>query len=237
MPSQSEKWAARASHVLDAFVGLKARYAILDPLLFDKDVVQRWGRGHRAEGFHYLANALLHSCILDVSNIALDGDRRTPSIRNLVGALEDQTLVATLRQEYAVWNLVASSDAELDVLPLLQAAERREESERRKQFDQLLDQLRSRWADFTRSPRLTAFLTMRDKLIAHRELAFVDGKYKALDASAMGLKFGDLKSVIGELQAFVDLVTLLFRNASFDFEMLETQVRRYGEHFWAPSAG
>lgn len=188
----------------------------------------------RAEGFRYLTNALLYSCILDASNIALDGDRRTASIRNLVEALNDPTLVDTLREEYAVWNLVAASDVEPDLLPLLQASEEREESERRAQFDQRLEHLHERWAEFGESSRLKSFVTMRDKVIAHRELRFVDGEYRAFNTAALGIKFGDLKAVIESLQELIDLITLLFRNASFDFEMLEQQVSRYSAHFWAP---
>lgn len=234
MPTQIAKWSAHASHILDAFVGLKARYAILDPLIFDKDVVSRWGSRERAEGFRYLRNALLYSCILDASNIALDGDRRTPSITKLVEALQDAALVDTLREEYAIWNLVASADVEPELLPLLQAAAKREEGERRAQFDQNLVALRARWAMFSTSSILKAFVKMRDKAIAHRELQFVDGAYRALDTGSLGLKFGDLKAVIVELQQLIELITPLFRNASFDFAMLDRHVGRYSTFFWAP---
>ena len=200
MPTQMEKWSAHASHVLDAFVGLKTRYAILDPLIFDKEVVARWGSRERAEGFLHLRNALLYSCILDASNIALDGDRRTPSVRKLVDALEDPALVDTLREEYAVWNLVASAEVEPELLPLLQAAEKREEGERRTQFDEHLAALRARWAEFSTSAVLNAFVTMRDKAIAHKEIQFVDGVYRALNTASLGMKFGDLRAVITELQ-------------------------------------
>lgn len=234
MPTQIEKWIAHASHVLDAFVGLKARYAILDPLLFDQEVISRWGGRKRAEGFHYMRNALLYSCILDASNIALDGDRRTPSVRKLVEALDDSALVDTLREEYARWGLVASTSVEPDLLPLLEAAEEREENERRVQFDQHLAELQAHWAVFCQSSVLAAFVTMRDKAIAHREIQFVDGEYRALNTATLGIKFGDLKAVVVELEQLIDLVTILFRNASFDFRMLERQVGRYSEQFWAP---
>lgn len=38
MPTQIQKIEAHASHLLDAFITLRERYALLDPMLFDPDV-------------------------------------------------------------------------------------------------------------------------------------------------------------------------------------------------------
>lgn len=138
MPRRKPKLKAHAEHLLDLFLGLRGRFAMLEPMLFDRSVIDQWGSGKRAHGFRILANTLLHTCILDIAKIALDKDKRTPSVAQLVAALEDPAMVAELREEFAIWNLAPISGEDPDVIALLQAAERREEDQRRTQFDELV---------------------------------------------------------------------------------------------------
>ena len=103
MPTQIEKLEAYASHLLDAFILLRERYAILDPMLFDKDVIARHGAKDRARGFNILLNFLFLSCAQDIAKLSMDDDERTPSIRNLVRAVVDVKLRGEFRVRYANW--------------------------------------------------------------------------------------------------------------------------------------
>lgn len=208
---------------------------MLEPMLFDRSVIDQWGSGKRAHGFRILANTLLHTCILDIAKIALDKDKRTPSVAQLVAALEDPAMVAELREEFAIWNLAPISGEDPDVIALLQAAERREEDQRRTQFDELVTSLRLGWEELIASPALASFSTMRDKLIAHSELWHDGASYRPFDVALLGLKFGDLRVVITRLRSLVDLITLVYRNSSFDFEMLDKQLARAQDQFWSPA--
>lgn len=58
MPTQLEKLEAHASHMFDAFIKLRQRYSIFEPLLFDKTVVTTLGSGKRAVGFSILKDSL-----------------------------------------------------------------------------------------------------------------------------------------------------------------------------------
>lgn len=233
MPTRQEKVAGHAEHLLDAFLRLRGTYAMLDPLLFDKEVVQEWGSGKRSQGFHIVQSSLLHSCVLDVAKLTLDQDRRTPSLTQLVASLDDRRLVDELRESFAVWNIAPTSGEDPAVLALIQASERREDDKRRQQFDQFVGELKAGWATLQQSPALISFGTMRDKLIAHHELWHDGNRYRALDVSKLGLKFGDVRTVIESIQRLIDLATLIFRNSSFDFEMLDGQLTEAPKTFWS----
>ncbi|MEJ2471803.1 MAG: hypothetical protein P8Y96_11900 [Desulfuromonadales bacterium] len=56
MPTQIEKIQAHSEHLLDAFLMLLERYAILSPMLFDEEICRQHGRGKKARGFEILRN-------------------------------------------------------------------------------------------------------------------------------------------------------------------------------------
>ena len=225
---------AHAEHLLDLFLGLRGTYAMLDPILFDRVVIDRWGSGKKGPGLQILINALLQACVLGIAKIALDDDPRTPSISKLVAALEDSGLAAELRHAYAVWRLPPTDEDRPEVRAILKKMEQDEEQKRREQFDELVGKMRTGWDQLRDSPSLAGFSKMRDKLIAHSEL-WHDGKtYRPLDVASLGLKFGDLREVITRLETLVDQINLIYRNSSFAFDALDEQLTATKNHFWLP---
>jgi hypothetical protein len=235
-PSRREKLQAHAEHLLDLFVGLRSTFAMLEPILFDRDVVSRWGTGKRGSGLRVITNRLLNACVLDIAKIALDKDERTPSVSALVQALDEPLLLNELRESYSIWNLPLADDEDPEVIQLLQRVERREEDERRAKFDAHLSDVRRGWNSLESSPALSSFAKMRDKFIAHSELWHNGTRYEPRDISTLGLKLGDVRTVINELQTLVDLITLIYRNSSFAFDELDQQVTATRDAFWAAHA-
>lgn len=129
------------------------------------------GSGKRAAGLHVLTNALLHACVLEIAKIALDTDRRTPSVSKLVAALDDSRLLAELREDYAVCRLPSNAEDNPDVIAVLKRMEQREKQKRREQFDSLVGQLRSGWVDLRDSAALAGFVTMRQAYRSQRTVA------------------------------------------------------------------
>src|SRR5512144_1545936 len=105
LPTQLQKSQAYAEHLLDVFIGLREKYALLDPLIFERETVGLWGTGPRARGFVALRNTLFMSCLMDVSKVALDRDARTPSVLHLVDVLAGDEIRDQLREEFSIWNL------------------------------------------------------------------------------------------------------------------------------------
>jgi len=103
MPTKIEKLEAHASHLLDIFIGLREKFAMLEPMLFDKTVVHANGSGAQQRGFLILRHSLFLSCAQDIAKLCYDRDERTPSIHKIVEALGDTTLRKTLADRYAAF--------------------------------------------------------------------------------------------------------------------------------------
>lgn len=234
MPTQTEKLEAHASHLLDAFIQLRQRYAILDPMLFDKTVVETNGSGQKARGFSVLKHSLFLSCAQDIAKLTLDDDSRTPSLSNHIQALTDEALRHTLRERFAIWKiLLAEDETDPEILEALRRMELREEAQRRTQFDELYCEATALWADLSTSQTIKSFKTIRDKVSAHTEVRLVADKYQFVDIGTLGIKWGDIKATVGQMQRLVEIIGLLIRNAGFAWDSLDDQLTRASEGFWS----
>ena len=237
MPTQIEKIEAHASHLLDAFIRLRERYALLHPMLFSPEVPKLRGSGSQARGFLTLRHSLFISCAQDIAKLTLDADHRTPSIKNLVAAIQLDQLRKILRKRFSEW-VVPCIEEETDpgIVEALKRMESREQDERRKQFDELLFKTANHWQALKIDSALAGFLAIRDKVSAHTEVHLVAEKYQLVDIGTLGIKWADMKRLIDEMQSLVEALGLLIRNAGFAWDMLDSQLAEAGESFWQPSA-
>lgn len=233
MPSQIEKLEAHASHLLDAFIGLREKYCMLEPMLFDPDTNKIRGSREQARGFQILRSSLFLSCAQDIAKLTLDADSRTPSIRNLVSALDDQALREELEERYAIWVIPSVEDEiDPDILAALRRMEERERIEKRAQFREHLTELRKCWGTLSTAISMTGFLTVRDKVSAHTEVRFVVDKYQLVDIGTLGIKWRDLRTSIEAMQRLVELIGLIVRNAGFAWDLLDLQLSTASKNFW-----
>lgn len=234
MPSQIEKLEAHASHLLDAFIGLRERYALLDPMLFDPVVNQERGSMKQTRGFKTLRHSLFLSCVQDIVNLCRDLHKQTPSIQKIVTALEDVPLRTALEERYAIW-IIPSIERETDpeIISALERLEQHERTELRAQFGDNYEQLLAIWSVVSASKAMGGFVTVRDKVSAHKELRFVADKYQPVDIGALGIKWGDLRSTIDTMQRMVELIGLIVRNAGFSWESFDQQLTAAAADFWS----
>ncbi len=233
MPTQIEKLEAHASHLLDAFIQLRQRYAMLDPMLFDKLVIKSNGSGEKARGFSVLKHSLFLSCAQDIAKLMVDDDPRTPSLSNHIKALTDEALGQTLRERFAVWKIpLAEDETDPEIIEALRRMELREEAQRRAQFDELYCEATALWAALSTTGVIKSFKTIRDKVSAHTEVRLVADKYQFVDIGTLGIKWGDIKSTIDQMQRLVEIIGLLVRNAGFAWDSLDEQLTRASQGFW-----
>lgn len=236
MPSQIEKLQAHASHLLDAFIILKERYSMLHPMIFDKAVGHHFGSNERTRGFEVLRHSLLLSCTQDIAKLALDKDERTPSILNLMLNLENEVLRQNLRDEFSKWEtpvIVGQEDPE--VIDALKIWGEQETRDRADQFDKYYQSAVAQWESIQSSKIFYGFLAVRNKVSAHLEIRYVADKYQFVDISNLGLKMGDLKSAIDQMQELIVLIELIIRNAGFSWDTLDERLSEQSEDFWNPS--
>ena len=236
MSTQYAKTEANARHLLDGFIALKERYAFLHPMIFDKGLVAARGSGQRGRGFDTLRRSLLLTCIQDIAKFTLDRDRRAPSLANIASSLEDEAFRDDLRERYAVWGSIRPDEDQFDdhtVLEALNKIEARETQTRRIAFDDAYQQFSAQWVALKDSPTLLSSIKVRDKVTAHTEIRFENEQYVPFDISTLGIKYGDIKEMIDQVQDLVRLVGFVVRAAAFDWEGLDDQLSKAAYHFWA----
>jgi hypothetical protein len=238
MPTQIEKLEAYAGHLLDGFIGLREKYAMLEPMLFDTKVRHFWDSYAQAWGFGILRYTLFLSCVQDIANLTLDSDPRTPSIRNIACALQDSSLRDQLRKQHAVWGSpLAENERDPEILAALEKERQREKAKRRTQFDEHYARLVSLWGSLSGSPVLGTFKTLRDKAVARNEVHLVSGEYRLVDIGTLGIRWKDLKDLketITTMQEVVRLIGFLVRDADFAWDRLDDQLKT-AAGFWRQS--
>ncbi|QGA49330.1 hypothetical protein [Pseudomonas brassicacearum] len=234
MPTSLEKIQAHASHLLDAFIEMRQRYSILDPMLFDETVVTTLGSGERAMGFSILKHSLFLSCAQDIAKLTFDDDPRTPSLNNSIQALTDDALRQTLREQFANWKIPNDKDVtDTEILEALRRLELREEAQLGSQFDELYCEASKLWAVLSTSATIKSFRTIRDKVSAHTEVRYLADKYQFVDISTLGIKWGDIKTTVEQMQRLVEIIEMLTRNAGFAWESLDAQLKNASAAFWS----
>jgi hypothetical protein len=230
---QVAKLRARAEHLLDLFIALRERFAVLRPLAFDEELTERVGGGPPARGRFILQNALLQHCIVDVVKVSVDTSERSPSAANIMSVLAQEEIRQWLRKDFStVPPPINVGDDPLTPGELEEILEG-ERDELRAKFDQTWERLSERWMGLERDVRLDRFKSWRDKLIAHSDLHRLDGEYRLTDLSKLGLKWGDLGDLIAELQEVVSDIQALTRSAGFAWEMLDEQLEAAATGFWS----
>lgn len=220
--------------MLDAFIQLRQRYAILEPMLFDKTVVATHGSGKKTRGFSVLKHSLFLSCAQDIAKLTIDNDPRTPSLSNNIRALNDNSLRITLRERFAVWKIpMVEERADPEILEALRRMELREEAQRRAQFDELYCEATTLWAALSTSSTIESFKTIRDKVSAHTEVRLVADKYQFVDIGTLGIKWGDIRVTIAQMQRLVEIIGLLIRNSGFAWDSLDDQLKHASDGFWS----
>lgn len=222
-----------AAGLLDIFIHLKERYAMLEPMLFQADVVNRLGTGTRTRGYLILRHSLFLSCCQDIAKIVMDDYDKTPSIKRLMAALEHPAVVAELRRRYAV---VHPAIVYPEPGPgLFEIMRRRDEEEARMlagEFDRRHSDLIQAWRTLACSSVIKGFIEIRNKASAHAELVYRDGAYSFFDVSMAGITWGDLRCTLASIQHTIGLLGAVFRGAGFAWERLDEQLASAASEFW-----
>lgn len=224
---------AHASHLLDAFLVLRERYAMLHPMLFKEGVPERWGSGKRARGYFTLRHTLFLACCQDIAKIVMDDHDQTPSVKKLVVALENPLVRSELRKRYTVVQAtIVDGEPDQGLIEVLRRMDEQEALQLGREFDRHYTDLVRAWDDLASSQAISGFVTIRDKASAHAELTMRDGVYSFFDVSTAGVTWGDLRTAIALVQHAVELLGAVIRGAGFAWEMLGKQLEKAANDFW-----
>lgn len=233
MDDRVQKLVGHAEHLLRCLVGLKLKYALLSPMIFDGAVQEARGAGKRAEGFAAVRRAMFFDCIQDVVKLAFDCDDRTPSITKIVRGLGHHNARGDLRNEF----VVAGPDVyEIDDIGnehFSESATACRRSEDARSFDDTYASVIQRWHQFQEQPWVLGFRVIRDKVTAHLQLKKVGNTYElAVDVSQFGIKWSDVGEAIQLLEPLVLDLYLLITRSHFLIDSLNSHFQRVGREFW-----
>ena len=233
MSIELEKLKAHGEHLLDGFLGLRERYAMLEPMLFNRFVIEAKGQGAMGRGFLAIKNNLFLFCCQDIAKLSLDKYETSPSIKRIVEKLQDDKLLATLEEEFSVW-YVDPPVGEKDpmVLELLKRMDEKERLERRVNFKEMLNSLNENWRALENKPALGSFKKIRNKVSAHLDVNLVNGKFQPLDIGSLSVNWKDVGETIAEMQVIIEQIGLIVRGASFAWDSLDKNLQNAAKGFW-----
>ena len=216
---------------MDAFLALRQRFAVLDRMIRDEGVKHRYLLGSRAQGFRIVQDVFFVHCALELANIAMDTDKRAPSVGQLIEMLDDEELRSSLREECASYKLPPGEHDD-EIREHIEKLEREEQTKRSDQFDATWTKVQADWERFRLADWSTGFKKLRDKHAAHRELEFAEGQYRFIDLGKLGLKWGDLRVAVELLEELVLGLMALVLCADFQIESARKQFDKAAGDFW-----
>lgn len=235
MSTTTAKLKGHAKHLVDEWLALKESYAMLQPTLFDQEVIERYGVGLKSDGFNIIRRVLFLSCAQDIAKLACDGHKRTPSIRNVLGRLEEDALRGKLREEFAIRE-VLSNEGPTEPYGLFGSTEieARERQSRRLHFDKAYSEAVSLWKQLSESSALEKFRTIRDKLSAHTEVTRDGFEFRrAVDIGELGIGSDDWQKTIGLIQELVQRIWALVCKVEFPLAAFDFGFSEVSQDFWS----
>ncbi len=204
MKDRVEKLKGHAEIMLNAYLGLREKFEVLKPIIFEESVARKHSAKRRARGFLVIRRSLFESCVLDVHSLAFDKDARTPSVIGFVNALQEQSVHALLRKS----------------------------QKREAVFDRKYEKVLAEWESFKSQRWAPAFQQLRDQRISHLELKKVGTEYKRLDVASLGLKWGDLEAAVNLLESLVLDLMGVVRDEGYDLENIKEALENDARAFW-----
>jgi hypothetical protein len=233
MSAVIEKLEAQASQLLDGFIGLRETYALLDPMLFDRETIASRGSFGQRNGFLILRRSLLLACVQDIGRLCLDSDERAPSIPRLIAQLRNQSLRDELRRRYCVFGgEPARTESDPDIIRLLADIAQREQTARGDEFDRYFARLLTSWDELSNGSALAEILTVRDQVSSHAEDHAGRRRYLLADITRLGIDLTGLQPTIQAMQEQVALIATMVHAAGFSWNSLSHQLADAVQGFW-----
>lgn len=223
------KLKAQVESLLGLLIRAYGQFLFLRPMMVNPKLIERISLQEKGVGFRQLRDWLYWGFTQAIVKVCLDTGDKTPSIRNLSTALEDQRTLQTLKDKYSRRAPPKIEGLEQEIIDQLQ---KQEESELLSEFDETYERFRKTSAELLSSHALLSYKAIRDKLIAHNELCKSDEGYSFFDIKVLSLKYGQERRVLEAAKDVVNDLDALVCNASFSWSHFFEQETRDVCKFW-----
>lgn len=220
------------------------RRHILEPLIRNEPIRGALNALFRntfgAHAYNHLVPLMAHDLVRDMARLLLDDDKRSASFVNLVRKASEPALNAVLREKFGRIPDKWHENAEpIEGLTVEQSTAIRD-AWREKDRDEFLASFDEGWATVLAArdtvladERSTKICTLRDKYLAHYEMAPLGAEQEPFNVASLGLTFNDIFAYADQhMPAVFELCRVLTGNV-FDVEGFSEAHRRYGKDMWA----
>jgi len=210
------------------------KLVMLNPLLFDKDLVGKWDGSYGAHGLNLLSMTLYFDLIRELTAISLDNDRRTPSIKNILRMLDAQDLLTHLKHEYCKpRTLHWSKDLDENSKNRLEEKHRKLDlAENEEGFNEIFYSVKDGFKLLEASDLSERIHTSRDKIIAHYEMRRDVEAPRLYGPSDFGLKWGDVEEYFESIKPIVTNLVLMLANEVYPLDEYRIQHAEVAYDFW-----
>lgn len=220
------------SHVVSLLTLLMRAYSqffFQQPMMVNTDLIIRMEMEGRRQGFEHLRNHLYWNLIQEIVKICDDSDERTPCINKITKKLEDKNTLKLLEDKYSnhAFPRVEGEDSST-----WEKHQEEYENEWRVKFKKTYERMKKNTSELLSSDILSGYKTIRDKLLAHNELRFVDGTYEFFDITVLNLKFGQERIILEKAKEIIDDLNSLVRGASFLWDSFIDSETRTVCNYW-----
>lgn len=232
MPTEIEEIQGHTSHLLDGFINLRNKYAMLKPMLHNKSVVETKGSKQFYTGFIIIKNTLFLSCAQDIANICSDKYRTSLSIKNIISKLGNDELRNELKELNCIPNRPINDDNDPQVIEIIEKMVANEQIELQDKFEKNYLELHTLWTGLSTSPALEAFIKIRKKIAAHTDVTYINNEYRLLDIESLNLKWEDIPTTINAMQEIINLLNMTIRNSGYAWEYLDELLDKKVNDYW-----
>lgn len=214
-----------SENLLTFYLGTVRKYALLDPMLFSKEVCDKYDSGPSSNGYALVRETLFYGIVQDIANMFFDKAGTNPSILNIKDMLDPQQVINFLKEKYTSEHVVDSE--------YIRTWHKNRPRERATEFEIFLKELSDKIENLKTDEELILCKTIRDKFTSHIDLQFSGGNYSYPDISKYGLKYGIPKRLLKELKPIIILIGYVVREAGFAWGSFDSQNNTMASGLWS----
>lgn len=220
--------------IFDIYLLFIQKYILFRPLVHDKQLIKSYQTHRKRYAFGLLRYTLFSNCLLEISNICFDKSRKknSPSIENILSELnKNDSLVETLKQLYSN-SIIGTLNRKDGTFGPPYTNDEHQENIRRSDFDEKLRSLNTYWNNLTISPISSKIKSIRDKIVAHREIKFSNNNYELLLIDNFPITYREFETFTDRVKEIMILLQAVVRQSGFDYGSLDSFIEKNINGFW-----
>lgn len=214
-----------SENLLTFYLGTVRKYALLDPMLFSKEVCDKYGSRLASNGYALVRETLFYGVVQDIANMFFDKTGTNPSILNIKDMLDHQQVINFLREKYTSEHVIDNGN--------LRTWHKNRRKERAQEFETFHKELFDKIRNLETSKDLNLCKTIRDKFTSHIDLQFSGGNYSYPDISKYGIKWGTPKRLLNELKPIIIRIGYVVRQSGFAWDTFDSQNNKIASGLWS----